>query len=73
MIKQSFLDSLKGLKLELANELCCLKGYATVAVNQRHAITLQARPNTVILFYDVDAGVISGTMAGDGLELDKNS
>jgi hypothetical protein len=71
MIKQSFLNSLKGLELALAHELCHLKGHQTEEVFYRHAITLQARPNTVILFFN-DKEIVTGTMAGDGLDLEED-
>ena len=70
MIKQSFLDTLKGLPLDVAEEACHKLGYETNKVPEGVAITLIARPNTIILWHKKN--VVTGTMPGDGLELEED-
>lgn len=71
MIKQSLLDSLEGLPLDVAEEMVKAAGHQVELVpEEAMAITLQARPNTVILWQE--AGLVSLAQAGDGLELDQD-
>lgn len=71
MIKQSLLDSLEGLPLDTAQEMAKAAGHEVEVVPEdAMAITLQARPNTVILWQE--AGLVSLAQAGDGLELDQD-
>ena len=69
MIKQSFLDSLEGLSVTVAQAKVLAEGHEVYLVPEdAMAITLQARPNTVILWQE--DGIVSSVQAGDGLELD---
>jgi ABC-type microcin C transport system permease subunit YejB len=69
MIKQSFLDSLEGLSVVVAQAKVLAEGHEVYLVPEdAMAITLQARPNTVILWQE--DGIVSSVQAGDGLELD---
>ena len=69
MIKQSFLDSLEGLPINVAEEMVEASLHeAYIVPEEAMAITLQARPNTVILWQE--GGLVSIAQAGDGLELD---
>ena len=71
MIKQSFLDTLEGLGIRAAEIKVLAAGHeAYVVPEEAMAITLQARPNTVILWQE--AGLVSLAQAGDGLELDQD-
>lgn len=67
MIKQSFLDSLAGLTVAKAKKLVKAAGHSAMATEAK-AITLIARPNTVILWSD--GKLVTRANAGDGLELD---
>lgn len=71
MIKQSFLDSLEGLSIRAAEVKVEAEGHEVYLVpEEAMAITLQARPNTVILWQE--GGLVSLAQAGDGLELDED-
>lgn len=71
MIKQTLLDSLEGLPLDVAQEMVKAAGHEIEIVpEEAQAITLQARPNTVILWQE--AGLVSFAQAGDGLELEQD-
>lgn len=71
MIKQTFLDSLKGVNLTVAQAKVLAAGHQVELVpEEAMAITLQARPNTVILWQK--NGKVSFAEAGDGLELDQD-
>lgn len=71
MIKQSFLDSLEGVTIDVAEEMVKAAGYQVELVPEdAMAITLQARPNTIILWQE--GGLVSLAQAGDGLELDQD-
>jgi len=67
MIKQSFLDSLAGVGLKKAKKMVKDAGHVVFAT-EAQAITLIARPNTVILWND--GKTVARANAGDGLELD---
>ena len=67
MIKQSFLDSLTGKPLKKAKKMVKDAGHVVLAT-EAQAITLIARPNTVILWND--SKTVTRASAGDGLELD---
>lgn len=67
MIKQSFLDSLAGLTLAKAKKAVKAAGHVAFAT-EAQAISLIARPNTVILWND--GKLVTRANAGDGLELD---
>ena len=71
MIKQSFLDSLQGLPLDVAEEMCQAAGYKTNTIPHGMASILLAFPNTVILWLADGDEKVSTASAGDGLELDK--
>lgn len=69
MIKQSFLNSLEELPTDVAEEMVKAAGHKSWLVpEEAMAITLIARPNTVILWQE--KGLVSHAQAGDGLELD---
>lgn len=69
MIKQSFLNFLKGLRIDLAVDLVENAGYTHYVVPENvKAISLQSRPNTIVLWQE-NNNVRTAT-AGDGLELD---
>jgi hypothetical protein len=69
MIKQSFLSSLEGVPTDVAEEMVHAAGHRVWLVpEEAMAITLIARPNTVILWQE--KGLVSSAQAGDGLELD---
>ncbi len=71
MIKQSFLDSLSGLSTKAAERMVKVAGHTPYLVPEGvMAITLQARPNTVILWQE--KGKVVTAEAGDGLELDND-
>lgn len=72
MIKQSFLESLEGLSLDVAEERVKAAGHVSYTVpEEAMAITLEAKPNTVVLWQE--NGLVSIAQAGDGLELDGDS
>lgn len=72
MIKQSFLDSLEGLPLDVAEEMIKAAGHQMDLIPEdAMAITLQARPNTIIVWQE--AGLVSLAQAGDGLELEQDA
>jgi hypothetical protein len=69
MIKQSLLDSLKGVPVDVAVEMVKAAGHTPDLVPEGvMAITLEAKPNTVVLWQE--RGKVSTAQAGDGLELD---
>ena len=71
MIKQSLLDSLKGLSLKDAGDKVLAAGHTPQQVPETGATILQLWPNTVILWYSGD--VVKLASAGDGSELDENA
>lgn len=70
MIKQSFLNSLIGLKVTEAKQLCVDKGYQFKLVKEGKAITLISRPNTII-FWNVN-GEVKFASIGDKKELEND-
>lgn len=71
MIKQTFLDSLESLPIDVAEQKVVAAGYQVYIVPEEAvAITLEAKPNTVVLWQE--AGLVSIAQAGDGLELDQD-
>lgn len=71
MIKQSLLDSLENLPVAKAEEMVKAAGHQVEVIPEDvQAITLQARPNTVILWQE--NGLVSLAQAGDGLEVDED-
>lgn len=72
MIKQSFLDSLESLPVDVAEEMVLAAGHKFYTVpEEAMAITLEAKPNTVVLWQE--NGLVSLAQAGDGLELDEDA
>lgn len=70
-MKQSLLDSLEGLTVDKAQELVKAAGHQVDLIPEDcMAITLQARPNTVILWQE--NGLVTLAQAGDPLELDED-
>lgn len=68
MISQKFLDSLKGQSVNTALEMVMAVGHIPYLVAEGYgAITMLAKPNTVVLWQE--NGKISVAEAGDGLEL----
>lgn len=72
MIKQSFLDSIKGLELVTAEKLCELHGYKTRVMEHGVASIMLAFPDTVELWLDETNTKVATASAGDGLELEKD-
>ena len=71
-MKQSLLDSLENLPVAVAEEMVKAAGHqAEIIPEDAMAITLQARPNTVILWQE--NGLVSLAQAGDPLELDEDA
>jgi hypothetical protein len=71
MIKQSFLNSLESIPVDVAEKLVQAAGHTSYIVpEEAMAITLEAKPNTVILWQE--NGLVSIAQAGDGLELDED-
>lgn len=71
MIKQSLLESLEGLPVDVAEEMVKAAGHRPYTVPEGVvAITLEAKPNTVVLWQE--DGKVSTAQAGDGLELDED-
>jgi len=69
MIKQSFLESLESLPISVAEAMVKAAGHeAYVVPEDAMAITLQARPNTVILWQE--NGLVSLAQPGDPLEVE---
>lgn len=72
MIKQSLLDSLEGLPVDVAKEMVKAAGHKPYLVPEGvAAITLEAKPNTVVLWQK--KGKVSTAQAGDGLELNEDA
>ena len=69
MIKQSFLNTLKGLSEDAAKEICWANELAAYVIPNGMASIMIARGNTVMLWLDADDNVKEAT-AGDGLELE---
>ena len=68
-MKQSLLDKLKGMKVTQAKLLVRSKGHEPYLVPENcTAITLVARPNTVVLWQN--NGLITTASAGDPVELE---
>jgi hypothetical protein len=71
MIKQSLLDALEGLPVDVAEEMVkAAKHQVEIVPEDAMAITLQARPNTIILWQE--NGLVSLAQAGDPLETDED-
>ena len=69
MIKQSFLNSLEELPVDVAEKLAKAAGHKVWLLPEgTMAIPLMAQPNTVILWQE--NGLVATAQAGDGLELD---
>lgn len=69
MITQRLLDSLEGLPVDVAEEMVKAAGHRAYTVPEGvMAITLEAKPNTVVLWQE--RGKVSTAQAGDGLELE---
>jgi hypothetical protein len=68
MIKQSLLDGLKGLEVEVAIKRCSRNGLKSMPMKDGTITTALARPKTVMLYYN-EADKITSAHAGDGLEL----
>ena len=73
MIKQSFLNSLEGLPVDVAEEMCKAAGYDTRTMEHGVASILLAFPDTVMLWLGKDDKTVETASAGDGLELDDDS
>jgi hypothetical protein len=72
MIKQSFLESLESLPVDVAEEMVKAAGHVSYTVPEgAMAITLEAKPNTVVLWQE--NGLVNLAQAGDGLELDEDA
>ena len=72
MIKQSFLESLEGLPVDVAEEMVKAAGHVAYTVpEEAMAITLEAKPNTVVIWQQ--DGLVNLAQAGDGVELDGDS
>lgn len=72
MIKQTFLDSLESLPIDIAEAKVRAAGHIPYTVpEEAMAITLEAKPNTVVLWQE--GGLVSIAQAGDGLELDEDA
>lgn len=67
-MKQAFLDSLVGLSMAEAREKVGAAGHEHYDVPAGCAMTMEAKPNTVVL-WEKD-GRVKATSAGDGLELE---
>jgi hypothetical protein len=67
-IKQSFLDSLKGLFKDEAEALVESEGLAAWSIPSETAISDIARPDTVILWLD-ETDVVELATAGDPTEV----
>lgn len=70
-LKQSFLDSLKGLLLADAEKRVRDAGLTPDVVPHGMAITAIARPNTVILW--VQGAVVMDAEAGDPLQVENDT
>lgn len=66
-MSQSFLDSLNGMSLHAAEAAVRKAGHKVYVVPEGAAITLIARPNTVILWNK--SSKVTKASAGDPLEL----
>jgi hypothetical protein len=72
MIKQSFLNSLKGLPVTTAEEMVkSMQLTAYVVPEGVHAIPLIAMPNTVVLWQKNGKVVVAN--GGDGVEVDEHA
>jgi hypothetical protein len=69
MIKQSLLDGLKGLHVDVAIKRCSRKGLKSMPMKEGTISTAIARPKTVMLFFKEADNLITSAHAGDGLEL----
>jgi hypothetical protein len=69
MIKQSLLDGLKGLDVEVAIKRCSRNGLKSMPMKEGTISTMIARPKTVMLYYTEANNLITSAHAGDGLEL----
>ena len=68
MIKQSFLNSLRGLKIKTAEKLIRAKKYKVMPVKLGTAISLILRPNTIILWHENE--IVKKASLGDSDELE---
>jgi hypothetical protein len=72
MIKQSFLNSLKGLPSDVAEEMCKAAGFRTRTIPNGMASILLAFPNTIMLWLATGDKMVETAQAGDGWELNEN-
>lgn len=72
MIKQSFLDSLTGLFLDQADALVEAEGHTAYSVPDGCAMTLEAKPNTVVLWMN-NFNQVELADAGDPSELENDT
>lgn len=73
MIKQSLLNALVGLEVEVAIKRCSRKGLKSMPMKAGTITTALARPKTVMMFYSETNNLITSAHAGDGLELLKDT